>query len=65
MTYNMYLSWITDKIFYVRYFILWDKRQDKGDISKSVKKENTFGRISFFCVSEVPTEKIFPRKEMV
>lgn len=62
MTYNMYLPWITDKIFYD---LLWDKRQDKGDISKSVKKENTFGRISFFCVSEVPMEKIFLRKEMV
>lgn len=52
-TYNMYFSWITDKVFYD---LLWDKRQDKGDISRFVKKENSFGRISLFSVSEVPME---------
>lgn len=59
----MYFSWITDKI---SYDLLWDKRQDKGEISRFVKKEDSFGRVSFFSVSEVLTEKkSFPRKEMV
>lgn len=58
----MYFSWISDKIFYD---LLWDKRQDNGEISRFVKKENSFGRASLFSITEVQRKKGFPRKEML
>lgn len=57
-TYNMCFSWITDKI---SYDLLWDKRQDKGEISRFVKKE-FWQSIILFCFRRTYWEKKFPYK---